>query len=89
MKQVTKYPVTALFEIAVEPGDGNYYLVIYGKHINGYFCAIPNFKVGCEMAEPTDTFYNCEQLTAAGIADKAAKSIVRTIKEFAAAQNIG
>lgn len=89
MKQVTHYPVTALFEIAVEPGDGNYYLVIYGKHINGYFCAIPNFKVGCEMAEPTDTFYNFEQLTVAGISDKAAKSIVRTIKEFAAAQKIG
>ncbi len=88
MKQVKHYPVTALFEIAVEPGDGNYYLVIYGKHINGYFCAIPNFKAVCEMAEPTDTFYNFEQLTAAGISDKAAKSIVRTIKEFAAAQKI-
>lgn len=30
--------------------NGNYYSVIFGKYINGGFCSIPNFGVGCELS---------------------------------------
>lgn len=53
------------FEVEINYG-GNYYLVIFGRHINGYFCAIPNWGVGCEMAEPEDIFYNTERLQGTG-----------------------
>ena len=65
--------------------NGLSYLTIYGKHVNGYFCCVPNWNRGCEMSEPGDTFYNCERLTAAGFSDHTAKVIAKTIKETAEA----
>ena len=76
------YPVKALFE-AIINANGYNYLVIYGKHINGYFCAIPNWKVGCEMAEPSDTYYNSEKLISAGIEKTSAKEIATQISKIA------
>lgn len=78
-----RYKVKALFEVSFCT-HGDNYLIIYGKHINGYFCCIPNWKIGCEMAEPSDTFYNYERLCGAGLDDAAAKEIARMIKEVAA-----
>lgn len=56
-----EYVAKVLFEISIDIGGSNY-LVIYGRHINGYFCCIPNWSFGCEMAEPADIFYNTEKL---------------------------
>lgn len=42
--------------------EGQRYLVIYGEHINGGFCCIPNKNYGCEMADPGDIFYNAQKL---------------------------
>ncbi len=36
--------------------------MIYGKHVNGYFCCIPNWDIGCEMAEPDNVQYNAGKL---------------------------
>lgn len=47
-----KFKATALCEFSVTIG-GFSYLVIFGKHINGYYCCVPNFGWGCEMAEPS------------------------------------
>lgn len=55
------YPVHALKEFNVDV-DGYSFLVIYGTHINGGFCCIPNWQFGCEMSSPDDTFYNAEML---------------------------
>lgn len=55
------YPVTARIEFNVDY-DGRGFLVIYGSHINGGFCCIPNWQFGCEMSTPDDTFYNTEML---------------------------
>ena len=48
--KVNKYEAKVIFEAEIEPGDGYCYLVIYGKHINGYFCALPRMDTACEMA---------------------------------------
>lgn len=76
----TKYGAKVIFEASIDT-NGNNYLVIYGKHINGYFCCIPNWKVGCEMAEPSDTYYNFNKLVEAGIQEAAAKEIAKDISE--------
>lgn len=56
------YPVIAQKEFNVD-ADGLSFLVIYGTHINGGFCCIPNWQYGCEMSTPDDTFYNTEMLS--------------------------
>lgn len=48
-------------EIRVE-WNGYSFLVIYGNHVNGGFCAIPNWKCSAEISHPNDTFYNKEAL---------------------------
>ena len=80
-KVVVRYDASVLFEIGVDAG-GNHYLVIYGKHINGYFCCIPNWNVSCEMAEPYDVFYNREKLVNdAAIGYNAAAAIAKAIRD--------
>ena len=56
------YPVTAQKEFCVDC-NGNNFLIIYGSHINGGFCCIPNWAFGCEMSTPEDTFFNAEMLS--------------------------
>ena len=60
-----KFEASVIFEANID-ACGSCYLVIYGRHVNGYFCAIPNWHISCEMAEPSDTFYNFERLIGAG-----------------------
>ncbi len=77
MKQ---YKVEALFEVSFE-ANGSYFLVIYGKHVNGGFCCIPNWNIGCEMADPEDSFYNYEKLRAAGLNKVDAEAVAKVIKQ--------
>ena len=63
--------------------DGNYYSVIFGRYINGGFCSIPNWNVGCELADFSDVFWNTEQLQATLKKKKTAKAIAMAIAEFA------
>lgn len=76
------YEVQALFEISVDVRGDNY-LIIYGKHVNGYFCCIPNWRISCEMAEPADVFYNTEKLLFAGCPKYSAKEIAEIIRKAA------
>lgn len=55
------YKVSNTNEISVD-WHGNNYLIIYGKHINGWFIAIPNWGVATEAGDPSDVFYNMEKL---------------------------
>lgn len=75
------YPVKVFFEADIEVNGWNY-LVIYGKHANGYFCAIPNWNFACEMSEPSDTYYNFEKLFNAHIDKSSAKEIAKQIYEI-------
>lgn len=68
--------------------NGYSYLLIYGKHINGYFCSIPNHNLGCEMAEPNDTYYNSKKLNNAGLDIITAKKIAETISQISNDLNI-
>lgn len=73
------YEAKVQFEVGINC-MGNYYLVIFGHHINGCFCAIPNWDVSCEMAEPADVFYNTERLQGTGKFNAAtAKALAKEI----------
>lgn len=41
---------------------GNYYHVIVGKHDYGNYVCIPNWDVGCELADYVDYYWNVERL---------------------------
>lgn len=76
----SEYEAKVLFErrISVNGWSG---LVIYGKHVNGYFCCVPG-EYGAEMSEPSDTFYNAEKLTGAGATGWLARGIALAIKHI-------
>ena len=57
------------------------FLVIYGKHVNGWFIAVPNWKICVEATEPTDHFYNEEKLAAAFNNPSKGKAVAEAIKE--------
>ena len=77
-----KYDAKVIFEAEIEPGDGMCYLVIFGKHVNGYFCCLPRLNIGAEMAEPADVFWNAGSLQEAGLTGKQAKAIAEAIREI-------
>ena len=43
------FKAKTVFEANISIG-GCTYLIIYGEHINGAFCCIPNWGWGCEMS---------------------------------------
>ena len=51
--------VQAEFSVGI---DGKSYLVIYGTHVNGGFCCIPNWGFACEMGDADDVLYNTTKL---------------------------
>lgn len=58
------YIVFDVYEISVDCGGWNY-LVIFGKHINGWFAAIPNHNVCAEISDPADVYYNTVKISTA------------------------
>lgn len=48
------------YEIQIESRSG--FLFIVGKYINGAFISIPAFKIGCDLSNYSDYFWNNEQL---------------------------
>ncbi len=79
-KITSEFKASVLFEIDVNT-DGSSYLVIFGKHINGYFCCIPNWKIGCEMTSPSNIDYNMDKLKACGLSKGVSLGIARAICE--------
>ncbi|HIS62168.1 MAG TPA: hypothetical protein IAC14_07970 [Candidatus Scybalomonas excrementigallinarum] len=57
----SEFEAKVLYEYSVAIEESSY-LVIYGKHINGYFCSIPNWGKGCELGSPENVGYNQEKL---------------------------
>ena len=62
--------------------NGNSYSVIFGRYINGGFFSIPNWGVGGELGQFSDTFWNTESLSRVLKSKKAAKAIAMAIAEF-------
>lgn len=77
-KIIARHKASVVCEFTVET-DGFSYLVIYGNHVNGGFCAIPNHGIACEMSVPEDVFYNRQSLKRQGINDHDAKAIAAAI----------
>ena len=61
--------------------DGNYYSVIFGKYVNGGFCCIANWSMGCELSSFKDIFWNTESLYRILKNKKVAKAIAKAIAE--------
>lgn len=62
--------------------DGYFYIVIFGRYINGEFFAIPNWNTGGELTTFNDVFWNTESITRALKKKKAAKQIALAIAEY-------
>ena len=62
--------------------NGNSYSIIFGRYINGGFFSIPNWGVGGELGQFSDTFWNTESLSRVLKSKKAAKTIAMAIAEF-------
>lgn len=83
--RITAQYIGQTHEINVEFA-GYSFLIIFGKHINGWFIAIPNWGISCEAAHPRDVFYNTERLniafmgTAMELTD--ARPLAETIAEY-------
>lgn len=74
----SKYVCEACAELSIDCNGWNF-LVIFGKHINGYYIAIPNHNICVEAACAADTFYNEGRLLAAGVGKKEAAEIAEII----------
>lgn len=62
--------------------NGYSYSVIFGRYINGGFFSIPNWGVGGNLGQFSDTFWNTESLSRVLKSNKAAKAIAMAIAEF-------
>lgn len=59
--------------------NGNYYSIIFGEYVNGGFCSIPNWGVGCELSELDDIPYNIIQLGKVFLNEKVGRVIAEAI----------
>lgn len=57
-------------------------LVIYGRHINGYYIALPTVFISCEALGPGEVKRNTIYLSQAGLRSDYAEAICTTIYEF-------
>lgn len=80
-----RYSTKNVKEVSID-WNGNNYLVIYGKHINGGFFSIPNWGVGGELANFSDIVWNTESIGRALKSKKAAKQIAMAIAEMEEAE---
>lgn len=60
---------------------GNYYSIVFGEYVNGGFCSIPNWNVGCELSSFDDVFWNTERLEGS-LKKDVAKTIALAISDF-------
>lgn len=76
------YEVSNTQEISVD-WNGCNFLIIYGKHINGWFIAIPNWGICVEAGSPESENYNEERLSGSFSIDdyKIPGIISKSIKE--------
>ena len=81
------YDVTDVKEFSIDIGDFNY-LVIYGWHINGYFCAIPTRNRICEIGNPDEVEYNKRNIfMECGVNPDVATAIAEAIREVCSGEH--
>lgn len=57
-------------------------LVIYGRHINGYYIALPNLYISCEVLGPDEVKRNTIYLSQAGLRSDYSEAICTAIFEY-------
>ncbi|MDE6957595.1 MAG: hypothetical protein K2O96_05815 [Lachnospiraceae bacterium] len=67
-------------EISVD-WNGFNFLIIYGRHKNGWFIAIPNWNKCTEAGEPEDVAYNATKIALTNIHSEASIYLAQAIKE--------
>lgn len=75
-----EYKVSDVHEISVDY-NGWSHIVIYGRHKNGWFCAIPNWRKCTEISLPEDEGYNWDKICDLLDDSRAAEAIAAAIKE--------
>lgn len=73
------FKANVTFEVSIDI-CGCSYLLIYGEHINGNFCCVPEWGWGCEMSEPDDIACNRDKLMTCGASKNVAETLARAIK---------
>ena len=63
--------------------EDNKILVIYGRHINGYFIALPGHFISCEALSPDEVERNTYYLSQAGLRSDYASTICSAINDYA------
>ena len=79
------YPAQVILEHDIA-FNGASYLVIFGRHINGGFIAIPNWNVCTEASADGSAPYNAVKLTESGLDSETAQAIAEYIEEALKAQ---
>lgn len=59
---------------------GYFYHVIFGSHTYGNYVCVPNWNVGCELADYSDLFWNIEHLSRI-ISNQDAITIATAVRE--------
>lgn len=68
-KRTTKWLCTMKLKRDTSPYEleisarGSSYRVLFGKHTYGNFLCIPNWDIGCELADFSDIYWNTERLS--------------------------
>lgn len=62
--------------------NGSSYHLLFGRHSFGWFLCIPNHRIGVELAEPSDFFWNRANLQHTGVPAGEAKAIADALKEL-------
>lgn len=75
-----EYSTSNVHEISVGWDEWEF-LVIYGKHINGWFIAIPNWNICVEATEPLNYLYNINKLSRAFNDESKGVAVAKAIKE--------
>ena len=74
------FEVTNVHEFSVD-WNGFNFLIIYGRHIHGWFISILNWNVCTEAGQPSSVDYNAAKIAQTHIHDIAPVYIARAIKE--------
>ncbi len=74
---LSRPPYEATLEIS-----GLSYHLLFGRHINGWFICIPNWKIGAELAHPSDFFWNRESILRTGSRKDDALYIAAALSEL-------
>ena len=74
------YEVNQVQEFSAD-WNGFNFLIIYGRHVNGWFIAIPNWNKCTEAGDPESVEYNAEKLARTYMQEGAPMYLAQAIKE--------